>query len=146
MRSRHPAALAGWRLRIVGPHEIVHGGDGSAYLDELSALARPLGAQCEFAGPVFGQDALIAEYQAASVFVYPSLAATGEALPVAPLEAMAAGCATIVSDLRCFRDYIEPAVTGLTFDHRGERAADDLAAQLAALMADPDRLRCLAEA
>jgi glycosyltransferase involved in cell wall biosynthesis len=129
-----------------GPHEVAQGGSGVAYLDELKALARPLGPQCEFVGPVFDQNALIAQYQAASVFVYPSLAATGEALPVAPLEAMAAGCATIVSDLRCFRDYIEPQATGLTFDHQGARPDDDLATQLAALMADPNLLQRIAEA
>ena len=103
-------ALAGWRLRIVGPHETSQGGDGQGYLDELRALARPLGARCEFVGPVFDPDALIREYRGGAIFVYPSLAAKGEALPVAPLEAMAAGCATVVSNLRCFDDYIEHGV------------------------------------
>jgi glycosyltransferase involved in cell wall biosynthesis len=141
-----PDVQGGWRLRVVGPHELVQGGDGVAYLDELKQLARPLGSRCEFIGPVFDQNALIAEYQAASIFVYPSLAATGEALPVAPLEAMAAACATIVSDLRCFRDYIQPAVTGLTFDHRSANSAVGLATQLATLMGDPSLLRSIAQA
>src|SRR5262249_48399915 len=90
---------SGWKLRIVGPHEISQGGGGRGYLDELQALARPLGARCEFAGPIFDPAALIGEYRGGAIFVYPSLAEKGEALPLAPLEAMAAGCATIVSDL-----------------------------------------------
>jgi glycosyltransferase involved in cell wall biosynthesis len=142
---KHPA-LSAWRLRIVGPHEVVHGGSGVGYLGELKALARSLGPRCEFVGPLFDQDALIAEYQAAAIFVYPSLAETGEALPVAPLEAMAAGCAPIVSNLRCFRDYIEPQVTGLTFDHKSASPSDDLATQLASLMMNPNRLQRIAEA
>src|SRR5262249_19114404 len=114
--------IASWKLRIVGPHGISQGGDGPEYLNELQSLARPLGPRCEFAGPVFDQDALIREYQGGSIFVYPSLAERGEALPVAPLEAMAAGCATVVSNLRCFEDYIEPGITGLKFDHRVRKA------------------------
>jgi glycosyltransferase involved in cell wall biosynthesis len=110
--------ITSWKLRIVGPHEIIQGGDGAEYLRELKALAQPLGSQCEFVGPVFNQDSLIREYQSSSIFVYPSLAEFGEALPVAPLEAMAGGCAAIVSNLRCFDDYIEHEVTGLKFNHR----------------------------
>jgi len=141
-----PAAPRDWTLRIVGPHEVSQGGDGREYLDELKALARPLGPVCEFAGPVFDQNALIAEYRAASVFVYPSLAERGEAFGLAALEAMAAGCATIVSDLRCFDDFIEDGVTGLKFDHRGAEAAAALAAQLARLTGEPQLLERIAEA
>jgi glycosyltransferase involved in cell wall biosynthesis len=133
---REPGVLGDWKLRIVGPHEVFQGGDGAEYLRELQTLAGPLGLRCEFAGPVFDQDALIREYQDASIFVYPSLAETGEALPVAPLEAMAAGCATIVSNLRCFDDYIEHGVTGLKFDHRTRSPEDSLASQLSRLIAE----------
>lgn len=141
-----PAAARDWKLRIVGPHEVAQGGDGQRYLAELTALARPLGAACELAGPVFDQSALIAEYRAASVFVYPSLAESGEAFGLAALEAMAAGCAAIVSDLRCFDDFIEDGVTGLTFDHRGAGAAASLAAQLKRLIGEPQLLQQIADA
>ena len=50
----------------------------------------------------------------ALVFAYPPTAETGEALPVAPLEAMAHGCAPFVSNLPCCRDYIPDSVTGLS--------------------------------
>src|SRR3984893_7482387 len=76
----------GWNLRIVGPSVVSQGGDGLEYLNQLRDFADAPGAHCTFVGPVFDQGALLREYQAASIFVYPSLAETGEALPLAPLE------------------------------------------------------------
>jgi glycosyltransferase involved in cell wall biosynthesis len=138
--------LADWRLRIIGPHAIPEGGDGEEYLRHLKALAAPLGNHCEFAGPIFDQAALIREYCASSVFVYPSLAEFGEALPLAPLEAMASGCAAVVSDLRCFDDYIEHDATGLRFDHRTGYPDASLAAQLDRLLTEPGLLERIASA
>jgi glycosyltransferase involved in cell wall biosynthesis len=145
-RHDEAAASARWRLRIVGPHAVAQGGDGVEYLAELQALAQRRGVGCEFVGPIFGQDALIGEYRRSAIFVYPSLAETGEALPLAPLEAMANGCATIVSDLRCFDDYIEAGVTGLRFDHRGADPAGALAVQLARLIGSAEILQQVADA
>ena len=136
--------LAQWRLRIVGPHEVTQGGDGADYLQELTALARPLGAACEFTGPIFEQRALISAYKSASIFVYPSLAEMGEAFGLAPLEAMAAGCAVVVSNLRCFDEFIENGVSGLTFDHRAADAEAKLRSQLLRLMTDPQLMAALA--
>jgi glycosyltransferase involved in cell wall biosynthesis len=138
--------LSGWKLRIVGPHEVTHGGDGTEYFAELAALARPLGSACDLVGPVFDQEALIAEYRAAAIFVYPSLADKGEAFGLAPLEAMAAGCAVVVSDLRCFDDFIENGVTGLRFDHRDPAPEKNLASALTHLMTAPDLLEQIAAA
>lgn len=140
------AAVEGWSLRIVGPHAVAQGGDGPDYLAELHDMVRRLRTQCEFVGPIFDQDALIREYQAGAVFVYPSLAETGEALGLAPLEAMAAGCAAIVSNLQCFDDYIEDGVTGLKFDHRSSDPAASLRASLARLIEDADFLQQVAAA
>jgi glycosyltransferase involved in cell wall biosynthesis len=145
-RRSDSAMSKGWRLRIIGPHAVAQGGDGVEYLEELQALAQRLGVDCEFLGPIFDQDALIGEYQRGGVFVYPSLAEAGESLGLAPLEAMATGCATIVSDLRCFDDYIEDGVTGLRFDHRGADPADALAVQLARLIGSPEFLHQVAAA
>ena len=139
-------ALAGWTLRIVGPHAVMQGGDGPEYLAQLQALARELGVECEFVGPIFDQQALIGEYQRGTIFVYPSVAEAGESLGLAPLEAMAAGCAAIVSNLRCFDDYIEDRMTGLKFDHRGSDPVANLATQLARLIGDRDFLKQIAEA
>lgn len=146
LRERLQAdALAGWTLRIIGPHRIEQGGDGDEYLAQLQAFAAAHAVPCEFAGPIFDERVLAAAYRRAAVFVYPSLAETGEALGLAPLEAMASGCATVVSGLQCFADYIEDGVSGLTFDHRGHDPAAALAAELGALMAEPDRLRRIAQ-
>jgi glycosyltransferase involved in cell wall biosynthesis len=138
--------FADWTLRIVGPHETTQGGDGADYLGYLKNIAGPLGRRCEFVGPIFDQDALIREYRKGAIFVYPSLAELGEALPVAPLEAMAARCATVVSNMRCFDDYIDPGVTGLRFEHRDAAPEANLAAQLISLIEAPDRLQRIAEA
>ncbi len=145
-RHGDAAVPKGWHLRIIGPHAVAQGGDGVEYLGQLQALAQRLGVVCEFLGPIFDQDALIREYRRGGVFVYPSLAEAGESLGLAPLEAMATGCATIVSDLRCFDDYIEDGVTGLRFDHRGADAADALAAQLARLIGNAEFLHQIAAA
>jgi len=130
-------SLEEWTLRIVGPHETSQGGDGEEYLHELKTLAADIGPACEFVGPVFNQQSLAAEYHDATVFVYPSRAETGEALPLAPLEAMGAGCAAVVSKLRCFDDYIENGVSGLIFDHRSGQPEVELAAALRRLIEDP---------
>jgi glycosyltransferase involved in cell wall biosynthesis len=129
-------AAAGWKLRIIGPHAVEQGGSGQGYLGELQALAGPLGERCQFAGPVFDQDALLGEYRAASVFAYPSLASHGEAFGLAALEAMAAGCAVVVSDLACFADFVEDEVTGLTFARGCADPERALAERLMRLMTD----------
>ncbi len=143
--NRASDSAADWTLRIIGPHETTQGGDGADYLAYLRDVASPLGSRCEFVGPIFDQDALIREYRKGAIFVYPSLAQFGEALPVAPLEAMAARCAVVVSNMRCFDDYIEPGVTGLQFEHTGANAKTKLASQLTSLIEAPDRLRQIAE-
>jgi len=146
LRERLPAdVFAGWSVCIIGPHHIEQGGDGEGYLAELRALAAERGVPCEFAGAIFDAQALAAEYRRAAIFVYPSLAETGEALGLAPLEAMAAGCATIVSGLQCFADYIEDGVTGLTFDHRDPDPAAALATKLARLMTESNLLPRIAK-
>jgi glycosyltransferase involved in cell wall biosynthesis len=122
--------LSSWRIRIVGPHEIHLGGGGNSFLQNMRALGERSGAQLEWLGKFFDPAELSAQYRAALLFIYPSVAETGEALPVAPLEAMAHGCAPIVSNLACFRDYIEDNVTGFVFNHRGPATEKNLAACL----------------
>ena len=135
-----------WTLRIVGPHLVTQGGDGPEYLEQLRTVAQRLDIGCDFVGPIFDQQSLIREYQRAAVFVYPSLAEAGESLGLAPLEAMAAGCAAIVSDLQCFDDYIDDGVSGLKFDHRSGDPAANLASKLACVIGDPEFLRRIADA
>jgi glycosyltransferase involved in cell wall biosynthesis len=137
-------SVGDWKLRIVGPHDISQGGDGIAYNCKLTRIARELGVACEMVGPIFDEQTLINEYRSASIFVYPSVAERGEALPLAPLEAMATGCAVIVSNLRCFDDYIENGVSGLVFELKKANSKDDLAKKLELLITDPRLLEEIA--
>jgi glycosyltransferase involved in cell wall biosynthesis len=119
-----PAQLSSnWKLKIVGPHETHLGGGGADFLRAMQRLGGPI----EWLGPIFDEAELRAQYRRAMIFAYPSLAETGEAFPVAPLEAMANGCVPLVSQLACFDDYIENGITGFIFNHRGngEKALTD---------------------
>lgn len=91
--------LAQWKVKIVGPHEVALGGGGESFLAKMRELAGRSGAQVEWRGKVFAPQELAEQYRSSLVFVYPSVAETGEALPVAPLEAMAHGCAPFVLSL-----------------------------------------------
>src|SRR5690606_26174935 len=91
-----------WELIIVGPWDVASGGGGVEYLNELESIAKSVISQIRFTGPVFDIDVLNDYYYSASIFVYPSVAEKGETFGLAPLEAMAWGCCTIVSDLMCF--------------------------------------------
>src|SRR5690606_11158941 len=101
-------AAAGWRLALVGPHETAAGGGGEAYLERLRALAWPAAARIDFIGPIYDEAQLREQYRSASLFCYPSLAESGEALGMAPLEAMAMGAVPLLSALYCFADFLEP--------------------------------------
>ena len=130
----------GWKVVIVGPAETHLGGGGEAFLAELHRIAEPISERVEWVGPEFDASALAARYRRASLFVYPSLAERGETFGLAPLEAMSHGCPPLVSDLACFRDFIASPVSGFSFDHRSADPAGALAARLAELLADPQRL------
>jgi glycosyltransferase involved in cell wall biosynthesis len=113
------------KLTIVGPNSEHQGGGGADYLAKLKSLAE--GLPVRFLDPVFEPEKLADIYRQADLFCYPSLAEKGEALPVAPLEAMATGLVPIVSSLDCFRDFITEGQTGYFFDHRTPEAAKNLA-------------------
>jgi glycosyltransferase involved in cell wall biosynthesis len=132
---------AGWRLRVVGPHETRRGGAGEEYLQMLKELAASRELDVEWVGPVYDRAELDLHYRRASVFVYPSTAAQGEASPLAPLEAMSQGCPAITSDLTCFSDYVRPGVNASTFMIRDGQTTGLLAACLHRLMSNPRQRR-----
>ena len=131
------ARRAGWRLRIVGPWKAEEGGGGEAYVQGLRTALE--GVPADIVGPQFDPGALAAEYRAASLFCYPSLAETGESFGLAVLEAMACGVPPVVSALGCFRDFVSDDQTGWVFDHRSADPARSLAAVLEQAMAENSR-------
>ena len=123
-RIRHRSV----RLRIVGPIAAAEGGGGEAYLDKLRQLAN--GLPVELCKPEFDVVRLANIYRDADLFCYPSTAEKGEALPVAPLEAMSTGLPVVVSNLECFFDFVEDNKTGFQFDHRSSDPVITLAGKL----------------
>ena len=136
-RELAPGALAGWRLRIVGPWQVAQGGAGQEYLMFLKDLARPCREAIEFCEPTFDARALRQHYSQATLFVYPSLAERGETFGLAPLEAMATGCPPLVSDLACFRDFIKDGENGFVFDHHAQDPVGALAKRLHEIVSMP---------
>lgn len=116
------------KLRIIGPWKCHQGGAGQEYLKSLHAQAS--GLNVEILDPIFDKYYLAEAYRNADLFCYPSLAEKGESFGVAPLEAMACGLVPIVSDLECFRDFIQNRETGYFFDHRSFTATENLASIL----------------
>ena len=70
----------------------------------------------------------------------------GETFGLAPLEAMTHGCAVLVSDLGCFRDFILPNETGFVFEGGAPNPADSLVVAFCDALSDPVRLERIARA
>lgn len=140
------SAFADWKLMIVGPTDTKLGGGGAAYLASLQRAALKADGKIDFVGALFDPATLAEAYQRSRIFVYPSLSERGESFGLAPLEAMTHGCAAVVSDLGCFRDFIRDNETGFVFDHRAQSAADSLREKLETTLADESLLQRVAEA
>ena len=109
-----------WILQIVGPSDIKSGGGGKFYVNKLKKLACK--HRVTFMDPIFEIERLNSLYKDASIFIYPSVADKGETFGLAPLEAMSWGCTPIVSNLACFKDFIQDGKNGLIFDHHHKEA------------------------
>lgn len=120
------------RLRIVGPVASRHGGGGTRYMRELLKDIGDL--PVIFTDPIRDPVKLAKVLYESDYYCYPSIADRGESFGVAPLEAMAIGLPTVVSDLGCFRDFIEDRQTGMVFNHRNGKASDNLAQVLLQLI------------
>jgi glycosyltransferase involved in cell wall biosynthesis len=121
-----------WECVLVGPVAESEGGGGEAFAGELQRQLE--GLPVSFQAPVYDLSALSAIYDTGDILIYPSVADTGEAMPLAPLEGMARGLVPVVSDLAAFREYLEPGKNGAVFDHRGPDAAANLARVLRELV------------
>ncbi len=144
--SDHARTLfADWELMIVGPTEEKFGGGGESYLASLQKLANPVAHQVLFTGAIFEAGGLEKTLRRSRLFVYPSLAERGESFGLAPLEAMTNGCAVLVSDLDCFKDFIENQRTGFVFDHRSPDPTAALTNRMRDIMADETMLARVAQ-
>jgi glycosyltransferase involved in cell wall biosynthesis len=132
--------LQTWRLRLIGPWEVSQGGGGSAFLQQLKKISAGFEYRVEFLEPEFNEASLRKNYEQSDLFIYPSLAESGESFGAAPLEAMAADCPALVSNLACFRDFIRDDENGFVFDHRAPDNVSELARKLETLLQNPGRL------
>lgn len=130
-------------LAIVGPRAISNGGGGDAYIKSLNDLATKF--KINWINPVSDANLLKSEIDKATIFCYPSVAEKGETFGVAPLEAMATGCATIVSDLACFKDFISHKINGLVFNHKAAQPEVELKNAIKLLLNDNDLRHKLAK-
>jgi glycosyltransferase involved in cell wall biosynthesis len=122
-------------LRLLGDtgYDLKVVGDGPMH-SQLSSESSGLSAS--FVGAL-GREAVAAELGAASIAVFPSIAAASgdqDGLPVALLEAMSAGCAVVASDLPGLRDAVVDGQSGLLTT---PGSAEELAAALGRLLRDP---------
>jgi glycosyltransferase involved in cell wall biosynthesis len=138
--QQHPCV----RLQLVGPTAVDEGGGGKEYLSNLRGLAGSL--PVTFCEPEFDVSRLAEIYRNADLFCYPSVAEKGEALPVAPIEAMSTGLPVIVSNLECFLDFVEDGKTGLRFDHRAANPVTTLADKLDEALSDWPRMLAIGKA
>lgn len=140
MQQLIASGVSDWKLILVGPWATKLGGGGQIYYERLRKEFQAIDCYVDWVGSIFEPEKLRNYYRRSGVFIYPSLASKGEASPLAPVEAMAHGCPPIVSDLECFKDYIEDGLTGFTFNHRSPAPAMTLAAKLQALIHSPQEL------
>lgn len=134
------SGLDNWRLVVVGPWQTEFGGGGEVYYQYLRSESKAEAEYIDWIGPVFDSKELNNYYFQSSLFVYPSLANLGEASPLAPVEAMACGCPPLVSNLDCFKDYIEENRTGFIFDHLSNNPATSLANKIREIINDEKKL------
>jgi glycosyltransferase involved in cell wall biosynthesis len=139
-------AFADWKMMIVGPTQTKLGGGGEAYLASLQRAAENADGRIGFAGAIFDASKLASVFRNARLFIYPSLAERGESFGLAPLEAMAHGCAALVSNLDCFRDFIRNRETGFIFDYHSEPVAETLRDKIDNIISDETLLARVAAA
>ena len=125
-----------WQLKIIGPWKISEGGSGVSFLEELKTISS-YDPSIKFSPPIFENNKLQLEYRKAKIFVYPSLAKKGETFGLSILEAMANGCAPIVSNLPCFNDFIKSNESGIIFAQEKKSAHISFSNKLQKLMNDP---------
>jgi glycosyltransferase involved in cell wall biosynthesis len=132
------AELARWG-EDVPPLRVV--GDGPER-PALMRRAQEVGLHVDFAGEL-PHDAVLAEMASAEVLVVPS---REEALGLAPLEAMAAGCVPVVAAVGGLAESVTDGVTGFTCPPEDPGALATVLVKAVAAVRDPVRRSTLQEA
>lgn len=135
--------LPPWRVVLRGPTEVPRGGAGPAFERRLLEIAGPLVDQGRWRHepPEYDPARLAEAYRDWDLFVYPTQAERGEALPVAVLEALATGLPVAATNLDCFSGYVVPGETGLLVPLGASPIA--WAEALAGVLRDPARRSAL---
>ncbi len=121
------------KLTLVGPSNVSQGGGGNEYVAQLKEAATKV--ELDFVGAISNPAELASAIQAADVYCYPPLPTTGDAMPCAPLEAMATATPVVLSNLPCFSDYAEDKKNCLMFDVH-ENAVENLYETFKTLLSD----------
>ena len=128
------------KLSLIGTNDIRRGGGGKEYCNELKKYVKNF--ELDFVGEI-SDPTLLAQYmRTAHIYCYPPLPTTGDAMPCAPLEAMALGLPVIVSDIPCFDDYVFHEKNGIRFNVK-ENAVENLKAALEDLIENASKRRKL---
>lgn len=136
VRLARETDLPPWRIVLRGPTEVPRGGGGADFVQRLQAVGPELWRDGRLAlAPALADPAELANaYRSLDVFCYPTEAAEGEAHPVAVLEAMAAGCPVVATELPCFADQLRAGENALLVPPHDDAR---LAAALARLLREP---------
>ena len=86
-------------------------------MHQIEQAIKNSGAKIDLEEPSFEKNKLIEELLSARIFAYPSLAEKGETFGLAVLEAMSCGCVPLVSNLKCFADFVENERNSVVFEH-----------------------------
>lgn len=92
------------KLTLVGTYDIERGGSGINYLNEVKSVIN--NKNFEYLPATSSPMELAKIIANSDIYCYPPLPTTGDAMPCAPLEALAMQKPVVVSDLPCFNDYI----------------------------------------
>jgi glycosyltransferase involved in cell wall biosynthesis len=135
--------LPPWEIVLRGPTDIPRGGGGHEFEARLLAAASPLVAtgRWRHEPPEYDPERLAAAYRACDLFVYPTRAEFGEALPVAVLEALACGLPVVATDLACFHGVVRPGENGCVLPLGADAAS--WADTLGRLLSSPELLHRL---